>query len=89
MEHFRLLPDARRRALDMARTGTGPGFASELHAAAEGYKVYGPGESHWDPHADRLRQAQVYKAAVIRALEEKRRRRAEQAEVLDQACVVL
>ena len=76
LAHFRLLPDARRRALGMARTGTGPGFASEPGFAT-------------DPHGDRLHQAQVYKAAVIRALEEKRRRRAEQAEVLDQACVVL
>ena len=28
LAHFRLLPDARRRALGMARTGTCPGFAS-------------------------------------------------------------
>ena len=72
---FKLLPDARRRALNMVRTGP-----SVVYEQASGLAA--------DPHAERIRQAEVYKAAVRRALEEKRRRRRDEAASLDR-CVIL
>jgi hypothetical protein len=77
---FKLLPDARRQALNICRTG--PSFASDARTQASGGGVAS------DPHAQRLRQAEEYKAAVRRALEEKRRRRQEQSDSLNQ-CVIL